>query len=214
MGERMDDANWVFESLGINRNDSVAFVINKVSRDMMDSRDPLCYANGIITRLGGDVQNDVADARIIMKTMIKEAMNNPDSFDSNSAMEKSFQNVNDLKAKMPYLFTKPEEISEVEDDDSEIDESNITMEEIFAKALSEPQPDPVPEKIKHGQKGAMAKQIYMENKEHGVNYVLEKIMEELQVNKACARTYVYNAANACGDKISFGKRGRPAKNKE
>lgn len=107
----MVDVRSVFKSCGIKPDASINRNIQNVGTRISESSNPHAESNDIIKRLGGTYCIDPAEAPVIAKVMVEQAIiftQQQREYDPDEAMKNAKVKVADMKAKHPYLFVMKE----------------------------------------------------------------------------------------------------------
>ncbi len=104
----MSNVDAVIERLGLRGVQSVATAINQVT-EFLAERDLGPAANELIVQMGGTpVTTHPVDADIVLKTIVEQIVKGQ-FVDIKSAQFAGHQKVDQIRAKMPYLFKQVEE---------------------------------------------------------------------------------------------------------
>lgn len=104
----MVDIKSVFKKYDIDPNGSINKTIYNISMKISEAQDPLVYSNRIISQLGGEANVDYAEAPIIAKCLVEQAVVMYPNYDPVAAQVIAQQKLDAIKVKMPYLFNMKE----------------------------------------------------------------------------------------------------------
>lgn len=162
----MVDVQSVFKKYDIDPNRSINRTIQDISMKISEASDPLVYSNHIINRLGGKPFLDVAEAPMIAKYLIEQAVLEQNDYDPMKAVTYAERKMNAMKINHPYLFVMKENSMEA------------TATTPAKKARSS------------GDKKAKALEIFEANRDKKPSDVAKLIQVELGITFANAYYYV------------------------
>jgi hypothetical protein len=140
---------------------SVNRAVVQISDRIRESPNPLKYSNAIIKDFGGEMMLKQAEAEIVAKTLIVEAIQKQTSYDPKIAMATALQKVKEISVKMPWFNINDENVSE-------------------NKAV----------RSRSGDKKAAAYKIFKANETKSVKDICTLIQAELNITYANAHYYV------------------------
>jgi uncharacterized protein (UPF0335 family) len=164
---------------------SAGFAIQEVRQIIEGSPDPLGTARSIISNLieqGTDfLVTDPIEARMTAQYLVNSAITLGDKYDPNEALKHAAERIAIQRVENPWFFYKPTF--------SSVETVTETRHDVSVEVKADG-------KIKKGGKQILAQALYEKHKGKENKAIIEIFMKELNMSKAGATTYFYNAKKA------------------